>query len=76
MSQILISDWSVPRTAAAFTGFIGNLGKDGPGGASGTLLLCVANTPIPCKLEGMASQKFIQFTVLNIRKKGWVFAPW
>jgi hypothetical protein len=24
----------------------------------------------------MASQKSIQFTVLNIRKKGWIFAPW
>ena len=36
----------------------------------------MTNTVIPCKLEGMASQKSIQFTVLNIRKKGWIYAPW
>ena len=40
------------------------------------MLLAVTNTAIPCKLEGMSSQKFIQFTVLNIRKKGWIYAPW
>ena len=50
--------------------------RDGPGGPSGTLALAVTNTPIPCTLEGMTSQKFIQFTVLNIRKKGWIYAPW
>lgn len=50
--------------------------RDGPGGPSGTLALCVNNSPIPCKIDGMASQKFIQFTVLNIRKKGWSYAPW
>jgi hypothetical protein len=50
--------------------------RDGAGGPSGTLALCVTNTPFPCTSEGMDSQKFIQFTVLNIRKKGWVFAPW
>ena len=27
-------------------------------------------------MTGMASQKSIQFTVLNIRKKGWIYAPW
>jgi hypothetical protein len=72
----LKEDWTGPRTAAAFTGYIGNSVGDGPGGPSGTLALCVANTPIPCKLEGMAAQKSIQFTILNIRKKGWSYAPW
>jgi hypothetical protein len=70
------ADWTTPRSAAAFTGFAGNLTRDGPGGPSGTLALAVTNTPIPCTLEGMSSQKFIQFTVLNIRKKGWIYAPW
>ena len=70
------ADWATPRSAAAFTGFAGNLTRDGPGGPSGTLALAVTNTPIPCTLEGMTSQKFIQFTVLNIRKKGWIYAPW
>lgn len=40
------------------------------------MALAVTNTAIPCKLEGMAAQKSIQFTVLNIRKKGWIYAPW
>jgi hypothetical protein len=67
---------AAPRTSAAFTGYVGQPSKEGPGNPSGALLLCVANTPIPCKSEGMASQKSIQFTVLNIRKKGWIKAPW
>lgn len=75
MSQ-LVSDWTAPRSAAAFTGYAGNPAQDGQYGPSGTLLLAVTNTAIPCKLEGMASQKFIQFTILNIRKKGWIYAPW
>lgn len=45
-------------------------------GPSGTLLICVANTNIPCRVEQLDSQKAIQFTVLNVRKKGWVYAPW
>ncbi len=52
------------------------MARDGPGGPSGTLALCVANTAIPCTVDGMSAQKFIQFTVLNIRKKGWSYAPW
>lgn len=74
--SLVASDWNAPRSAAAFTGYSGNPVADGPGGPSGTLLLAVTNTAIPCKLEGMSSQKFIQFTVLNIRKKGWIYAPW
>jgi hypothetical protein len=69
-------DRATPRTAAAFTGYSGNSPWDGPGGPSGTVALAVTNTPIPCRLDGMASQKSIQFTVLNIRKKGWIYAPW
>lgn len=75
-SSSIQADWTPPRSAAAFTGYAGNLMRDGPGGPSGTLALAVTNTPIPCTLEGMAAQKFIQFTVLNIRKKGWIYAPW
>ena len=67
---------AAPRTSAAFTGYVGNAARDGAGNPSGTVLLCVANTPIPCTMTGMASQKSIQFTVLNIRKKGWIYAPW
>lgn len=68
---------ATPRVSHAFTGYAGpSLTRDGPGGPSGTLALCVANTPIPCKADGMASQKIIQLTVLNIRKKGWSYAPW
>jgi len=74
--SFLAADWASPRSAVAFTGYVGNPIRDGPGGPSGTLALCVANTPIPCKLEGMAQQKSIQFTVMNIRKKGWSYAPW
>ena len=65
-----------PRNAHAFTGFSGNSTRDGPGGPSGTLLLAVTNSAIPCTLEGMSAQKFVSFTVLNIRKKGWIYAPW
>ena len=65
-----------PRNAHAFTGFSGNSTRDGPGGPSGTLLLAVTNSAIPCTLEGMSTQKFVSFTVLNIRKKGWIYAPW
>lgn len=71
-----VTDWSGARSAAAFTGYVGNVVRDGQGGPSGTLALCVANTAIPCTSAGMATQKFIQFTVLNIRKKGWSYAPW
>jgi hypothetical protein len=69
-------DRAAPRTSAAFTGYVGQASREGPGNPSGTLLLCVTNTAIPCKLEGFAAQKTIQFTVLNIRKKGWIKAPW
>ena len=70
----IASDWAPPRNALAFTGYAGNPARDGPGGPSGTLLLCVNNTPIPCK-EG-DPQKSVQFTVINVRKKGWSYAPW
>lgn len=45
----------------------------GPGGA---LLLCVANTPIPCKLDTKGDQKSMLFTVINVRDRGWMKAPW
>jgi hypothetical protein len=64
---------AIPRSAAAFTGYVSSPDNRGPGGA---LLLCVANTPIPCKLEHKGSQRAIQFTVLNVRECGWIFAPW
>jgi hypothetical protein len=76
MTKHLFEDWAGPRSAMAFTGYTGNSMGDGNGGPCGTLALCVTNTPIPCKLEGMAAQKFVQFTVINIRKKGWSYAPW
>lgn len=38
------------------------------------MLLCVNNTAIPCKSD--SSVKAIQFTVLNVREKGWIKAPW
>ncbi len=72
----MIADWSAPRTGAAFTGYSGISGGDAAGGPSGTLLLAVSNTPMPCRLEGMAGNKSVQFTVLNVRKKGWIKAPW
>lgn len=75
MTQYLARDWAPPRSACAFTGYSGNV-RDGPGGPIGTLLLCVANTPIPCKVEGIEAQKSIQLTVINIRKQGWSYAPW
>lgn len=62
---------AIPRSAAAFTGFAGDEGKRG-----GAVLLCVANTPVPCTLEARDKQKVIQFTVLNVREKGWLKAPW
>ena len=74
--SLIASDWASPKSGTSFTGYTGNPLREGPGGPSGTLALCVANTPIPCKVEGMASQKSIQFTVINIRKKGWSYAPW
>lgn len=61
-----------PRSAAAFTGNSGGEGCNrGPGGV---VLLCVNNTAIPCKSD--SSVKAIQFTVLNVREKGWIKAPW
>jgi len=73
----LAADWAVPRSGAAFTGYAGACAsRDGPGGPSGTLVLAVANTPFPCKAEKADGQKFVQFTIINIRKKGWSYAPW
>ena len=71
MHIICLGNRAIPRSAAGFTGFTG--GDKGPGGA---VLLCVANTPIPCTMEAKDKQKVIQFTVLNVREKGWHFAPW
>jgi hypothetical protein len=64
---------AVPRSAAAFTGFAGGDAESKRGGA---VLLCVANTPIPCTLEARDRQRVMQFTVLNVREKGWLKAPW
>ena len=64
---------AIPRNGAAFTGCVGGSDDRGPGGA---LLLCVANTRIPCKLETQGDQRGISFTILNVREKGWIFAPW
>ena len=64
---------AIPRIGAAFTGYVSSGGDKGPGGA---LLLCVANTRIPCKLETQGEQRGISFTVLNVRDKGWIAAPW
>lgn len=50
--------------------------RDGAGGPPGTLVLAVATTPIPCKSGIIEGQKSIQFTVINVRKPGWMFAPW
>lgn len=68
---MLTRDWAAPRTACSFTGYSGT--RDSP---IGTLLLCVANTPIPCKPDLRDGQKAVQFTVINIRKAGWGYAPW
>jgi hypothetical protein len=63
---------AIPRSAAAFTGSAGGEGSNrGPGGV---VLLCVNNTAIPCTSAG--NVKAIQFTVLNVREKGWIRAPW
>lgn len=48
-------------------------GSRGPGGA---LLLCVANTAIPCKLDLKGDQRAILLTVINVRERGWMKAPW
>jgi hypothetical protein len=74
-NAIIASDWAVPRSSVAFTGYAGNPARDGQW-AGGALVLAVTNTQVPCQQDGMDSQKFIQFTVLNIRKKGWIRAPW
>ena len=50
--------------------------RDGSGGPAGTLILAVANTPIPCKPGIIEGQKSFQFTIVNIRKTGWMYAPW
>lgn len=64
---------AIPRTAADFTGLVRSSDDKGPGGA---LLLCVTNTRIPCKAETQGDQRGISFTVLNVRDKGWIYAPW
>lgn len=64
---------AVPRTAAAYTGTPAGGESGGPGGV---VLLCVNNSSIPCKSEGAENQKSIGFTVLNVRQKGWLKAPW
>lgn len=69
------ADFSGARNASMFTGYYGSP-QDGQGGPIGTLLLCVANTRIPCKVEGIETQKSIQLTVVNVRKMGWAYAPW
>jgi len=75
MSSELEADFAGPRNACAFTGYSGSP-SDGTGGPIGTLLLCVNNTAIPCKVDGIESQRSIQFTVVNVRKVGWGYAPW
>lgn len=72
---MLARDFANPKTACAFTGYAGGV-SDGQGGPPGTLLLCVNNTPIPCTAKGMETQKSIVFTVVNVRKLGWTYAPW
>lgn len=63
----------VPRNAVQFTGSAVSGDSRGPGGA---LLLCVANTQIPCNLSAKGDQKSIIFTVINVRDRGWMKAPW
>ena len=71
----LLLNRAMPRSSAGFTGYAGEPGGNGTG-PSGTLLLCVNNTTIPCKIEGMLTHKSMQFTVINVRRKGWIKAPW
>ena len=75
LRQCLIPDdcRAIPRSAPAFIGHVPTPENRGPGGA---LLLCVANTPIPCKSEFQGEQRYIQFTILNVRDRGWMKAPW
>jgi hypothetical protein len=70
---VLARDWAVPRSAPAFIGCSEE--SKGPGGA---VLLCVANTPMPCTLEARdaSRQRVVVFTVLCVREKGWLKAPW
>jgi len=75
MQDSVEADFAGSRNGCMFTGYYGNA-KDGTGGPIGSLLLCVNNTRIPCKVEGMETQKMIQFTVVNVRKLGWGYAPW
>lgn len=70
-SAVLARDWAVPRAAPAFIG----CSEDGKG-PGGTVLLCVANSSIPCSLEARGKQRVVVFTVLNVREKGWLKAPW
>ena len=70
-SEVLARDWAVPRAAPAFIG----CSEDGRG-PGGTVLLCVANSSIPCTLEARGKQRVVVFTVLNVREKGWLKAPW
>jgi hypothetical protein len=70
---VLARDWAVPRSAPAFIGCSEE--SKGPGGV---VLLCVANTPMPCTLEARdaSRQRVVVFTVLCVREKGWLKAPW
>ena len=74
---MLATDFTNPRNACAFTGYVGNITK-GKADPSGTLLLCVANTAIPCKMpeQGTSMPKYISFTVVSVLKAGWTYAPW
>ena len=68
-----LRDWSTPRSARGFVG----CAKDGGGGEpSGTYLMCVANTRVPCKQEVMGKQKVVSLTVIGVKKTGWSYAPW
>jgi len=67
---------AIPRSAAAFTGYVGGEGGGENKGPGGSILLCVANSPIPCTMEAKGKTKVVQFTVLNVREKGWLRAPW
>jgi len=71
---MMASDWRAPRSCRAFTGYV----RGAQGDPGGTVLHCVANSPIPCnaKEKEAAGKGHVSLTIVGIKNVGWAYAPW
>jgi len=64
----IVTDWSYPRSAKAFTGL--------SSGSQGISLTCINNTPIPCSAREFQAMGKTRFTLTILDAiPGWAMAP-